>query len=419
MKSTWVGRLRQRHLPWLGSRVARIASAIVLVAAVVGAYQFFAPPSLPKVSDLWTSPHPTVSQVAVLGRAAGSSPSNYETDYADVVVRGQAVDPDWKLRNRSLVVFWSLDSDGYSSWRPAVSVVHSSGIASLPTSSLTSDDWELSARVPCTPKYTGLIAVAAIYVPTDSLHSTMPVLHGFPNSWQMPRNWAASNVHFVSSLGHSATSESPYRQVADLRASVGIENFRTILGHEAYSHRRGSGREFAFVHSLYYVQAITDRAGTVLFFAVTTHSRGFRPVFQVPGLLPDGKTINVQLGSSSFSVVSADNIEAGYCWVGADWNLYYETCYLAGAGDFQTVVLANSMAGVPGLEWSGSYDFSVLPPWGLVHNLRAPFMKSFRSHNTVNTYGITAPFVDAKALLKGADNLRSTVGIDPRAAAAD
>lgn len=173
----------------------------------------------------------------------------------------------------------------------------------------------------------------------------------------------------VSSL--PKTKEEKYDRLKKLSPEVQISYFSDLLGKSVYinyfdNKTRGYEflkdeiREYIFVDTDYYVQAITDRHDRVMSFAVTSRKEDFNPTFSVS---PEGE---ISLNKSPFSKwlgrVSESQPLLCYRFAGAhDPFLYFEQAYFGNPGHYLTYLVGiNNSA--PLHEWipaiKDGYDFS-------------------------------------------------------------
>jgi TIR domain len=147
--------------------------------------------------------------------------------------------------------------------------------------------------------------------------------------------------------------------------------------------------EYVFVDEYFYLDAIADDEGKVLYFALTIRDKTFNPIFK-------NQVFQVQLGVSKYSDIPGRPHSAQGCF-GANWFAYYETKYFGRPGAYQDFGF--------GFNTAGYYDTAngVRAYRGLLsttHNCHGTLseqeMESVRELIAVevfNTYAVSAPGV--------------------------
>ena len=79
-----------------------------------------------------------------------------------------------------------------------------------------------------------------------------------------------------------------------------------------------------------------------------------------------------------------------YAYLYANSYEYYEAHYLAGPGDYQTMILANNYMGRPS-SYSGFGPSAFVRAYGPIKHIRRSDLRRFRETNIINGYGFCAP----------------------------
>jgi hypothetical protein len=215
-----------------------------------------------------------------------------------------------------------------------------------------------------------------------------------------------------------------YHRLAKLRPLVQFESIRSILGNSEQliklSHKLkpsstdsdliGTNKaiEYLFIRKYDLVQVVTNEDDTVLFLAITIRDRAFHPKFQLGN---GGDTAGyVTLGTTTFAAVQAwgPGIAGGY--FGNHGQFSYAESYGGGrVTGFQAYVLGLNDAGCYSEKdldaiaetFNPADDSGVWPyDFGESTFLQSRNADAFRAKATVNTFMITAPFVDPSWISK-------------------
>jgi hypothetical protein len=148
----------------------------------------------------------------------------------------------------------------------------------------------------------------------------------------------------------------------------------------------------------YWVQAISDQAGTVRFFSVTACDKKLTPRFARPG----GPVIVLNRSTLSSSGIGGEAVYRP--WTATGNSYFYETAYRGLDGFYKTFAwgLDNVCP-----RWDAYYE--QLQELGVIRtdllarrDLRTadPRLRRFRSAVVANTYGETDPFSDVRVVTK-------------------
>jgi len=157
-------------------------------------------------------------------------------------------------------------------------------------------------------------------------------------------------VEFGRRLLHRSRStdvdglDEPTQAVRRLGAGVQLTYFQECLGHPTFRTEGEAFDEHIFVHDAFYVQAITDRSGTVTLYSVTTRAEDFDPVLDIRQGTP---TLRVTLGRDTFAAVGTAPVSRGG-YLGARRFHYWESHYLGNPGLYQTYIVSLNDAGYIG-----------------------------------------------------------------------
>ena len=188
--------------------------------------------------------------------------------------------------------------------------------------------------------------------------------------------------------------DEPTRAVRRLAAGVQLTYFKECLGDPAFRTEGEAFDEHIFVHDAFYVQAITDRNGTVTLYSVTTRAEDFRPVL---GIRQGTPTLQVTLGRDTFAAVgTAPGSRGGYA--GARRFHYWESHYLGNPGLYQTYIVSVNDAGYIGA--GGNFVAAVRALSVLESEEELPaaaeegareLLDRFAAETVVNTYSVASP----------------------------
>lgn len=132
--------------------------------------------------------------------------------------------------------------------------------------------------------------------------------------------------------------EQKYKNLARLATEVHINYFKKFLGDPAFINlsRDKSQKEYIFVDEDFYVQAITDRLGKVLLYAVTIRKKDFNPSFDSPAYLSSrNEKDKAVLGKSNIKeIATGDNPLICFGFVGMTANSFYFEEYSFGNVSF-------------------------------------------------------------------------------------
>lgn len=213
---------------------------------------------------------------------------------------------------------------------------------------------------------------------------------------------------FIFNSGSFLHEEFFYKNIEEnninkLYAGTSIKKFIDILGTETFLRESddGSQTEYVFRKKDYWIQAITDKIGTVLFYSATV-CNDFKPVIHIK---PTYSTKNVRLGVTSFLSIEGEYGEGSFTYLPpmATNNSYAYLRYYGGnPAKYQTMYF--------GINDVCLYDadFSFLIDIGGDQVVSEDDKAKFKAGAIINTYGETAPLFNAL----DRDELKFQIGVD-------
>ena len=145
--------------------------------------------------------------------------------------------------------------------------------------------------------------------------------------------------------------------------------------------------EYVFVDDYFYLDAVTDIQGKVLYFAVTIKDKSFNPLFK-------NQVFQVTLGRSRYSDIPGEVRSAQGCY-GANWFAYFETKYFGRPGAYEDFGFGFNSAGYYDTESSVRAYKGLLSTahncHGTLSNQEIASMKEFSTDEVFNTYAVSAP----------------------------
>lgn len=193
-----------------------------------------------------------------------------------------------------------------------------------------------------------------------------------------------------------------------MSADVNIEYFKEILNNPVFVNEYGFGyTENIFIDDYFYIQAVTDLPGRVLFFSITTRKEDFNPVLPLGFHLYGRDPIEITLGKSKFEDLnSLGTPNKIMSYLGAHDLFYGEEYSFGNASNYQIYIFSLNKSGYPVTGIDQKDDFSPPPvddPLKEV-DLNKDKVKNFRNKSIINTYTVTAPFVGTEKLFCDCNN---------------
>lgn len=193
-------------------------------------------------------------------------------------------------------------------------------------------------------------------------------------------------------------NQMPLKNIEDLAPGVNIGSYENIFGVPTYLNQNKvlKTKEYIFVNTYFYLDAVTDTNDEVLYFAVTIRDATFNPVFKSPGYRENQPIFQITLGISTFNDVDGlpKYIDTS---VGAHYFSYYETRFYGNPGDYEEFGFGLNEAGyIPNIaetyipildkiqDHVGNSGYSE-------NDLET--LKDFRTKISFNTYAVSAPGV--------------------------
>ena len=200
---------------------------------------------------------------------------------------------------------------------------------------------------------------------------------------------------FRQLVGLDPRPKSLLENVERLAPGVDISVYQDEFGKPAFINHFDTKKikEYVFVNTDFYVDAVTDINDAVKYFAVTTRNASFHPVFQLPN--------QITLGVSKFS-----DIQYGPSYVVGCTYLktftYYETLNASGASNYQEYGFGVNPAGyISNVNTLWSYmdqhrEFCPDTSGSVQTKPDLEVLKNIRSQTIINTYAVSAPDVIIK-----------------------
>ncbi|HYU74783.1 MAG TPA: toll/interleukin-1 receptor domain-containing protein [Ktedonobacteraceae bacterium] len=164
----------------------------------------------------------------------------------------------------------------------------------------------------------------------------------------------------------------------------------TFINHESSfinpNEKMGKFVEYVFVDKYFYLDAVTNSEGKVLYFALTIRDKSFNPIFK-------NQVFQIRLGISKYSDIPGGPDFAQGCY-GANWFAYYETRYFGRLGDYEDFGF--------GFNTAGYYpESNKMVLRGLTNscqgrplsNQEIKSMKDLNADETFNTYAVSDPAI--------------------------
>jgi len=184
----------------------------------------------------------------------------------------------------------------------------------------------------------GAILAGVVFIATESLGQNKQVTVDSISSDKEECSFLNDGYYIPSDTFPSVNKEQKYKNLARLATEVHINYFKKFLGDPAFINlsRDKSQKEYIFVDKDFYVQAITDRLGKVLLYAVTTRKKDFNPSFDSPAYLSSGNEKDKAiLGKSNIKEIApGDNPLICFGFVGMTANSFYHEEYSFGNVSF-------------------------------------------------------------------------------------
>jgi hypothetical protein len=167
-------------------------------------------------------------------------------------------------------------------------------------------------------------------------------------------------------------------------------------------HQRLASGNSSSSHGFFFLQAVADSTGTVLYHSVTTRRADFRPRFGLGPFSAHARPLTIILGRTTFAEIAAYLGDPCHfaANAGAHRSHYGECYYFGNPGCYRTFGFAFNQAGFRPTNRSSP---EIAPSWALKKSLNDNQLASFRKSCPVNTYAISMPGYELEALLLGPD----------------
>jgi len=146
--------------------------------------------------------------------------------------------------------------------------------------------------------------------------------------------------------------------------------------------------EYVFVDEYFYLDAIADADGKVLYFAVTIRDKSFNPTFK-------NQVFQVTLGISKYSDIPGRPRSAQGCY-GANWFAYYETKYFGRSGAYEDFGFGLNSAGYSTMSSPRAYSGLLSTTHnchGTLSDQEIESVKALSADEVFNTYAVSAPVI--------------------------
>jgi hypothetical protein len=241
------------------------------------------------------------------------------------------------------------------------------------------------------------------------------------SGWQIAYDWYVQSFKYQDKL---------LDDISKLSTNTNIGYFKDILGEPVFVNNyenflcyscefKDNYKEYIFVNSLFYVQAITDLNNKVLIFSVTTRSDDFNPKLSLgPFSINIKDPFVIELGKTKFYEIENKMNSRPlkiYSFIGANTFGYSESYYFGNPGFYQTYIFGendasyfnkplfssgesllfpNSEFSLPSTILDDGENFYLL-------NIESAFASKevdretqlFRKNAIINTYSITEPLL--------------------------
>ncbi len=372
---------RSSRIPLSKRWWTRLLAVVVALSAFSAVWAFLAPADWVRPQYLWNKPAPQVVTAEVVRRWPALGVDGATSDTVMLRVTGEPLPRSLRERGSQIAFYWRLDQSADSKWQLARRSGERTEPVAVPVSVANQGVWDIDVPASCPSYFRGFIEVVPVLASAGT-YDRPPQGEVDPFAVDVRGNRILAETTGVT----SGESPSPYRQVESLNANVPIAKFRDVLGRESsWSYLRG-GREYLFITRDYCVQAVTDRHGLVVLYAVTALSDDFKPTFKYYG--GDGSPEEVTLGETKFAECDSWGPPSSiWSYMYASNYCYSEAFYLPSAANSVTILLGNNYMGQPQLE---SFD-GLMNIFGQMTRSQAKQAKAGRTVNTVNTFGVCAP----------------------------
>lgn len=142
-----------------------------------------------------------------------------------------------------------------------------------------------------------------------------------------------------------------YRRLEKLTADSQVDYFTEVLGAPRLKNPTTTWDRYVYVHDKYYVQAVTNKDGKVMFFSVTTRRADFKPQFGFRGAFTKGgsQVRSFRLGQVHYAELSDSGPKPhGIAAMSGAHTGYGEVFYFGKPSQYQAYVFANSEVGYLG-----------------------------------------------------------------------
>lgn len=374
-----------KRVPFWKRGWALSLACVGAIAAFAAAWQFLAPADWVRPAQyLVGKPAPQIGNVETVRRWPALGPDGATLDTAMLRLSGEPLVRSLSERNWVVAFCWRLDEPSASRWRLAWRTGQRAAPVAVPASAANQGAWNINVSASCPSHFRGFVEVMPVMVSPETYKRLSDIKSPQQGAKVAMLEGVRGNPALAETTGTTVgENPSPYRQVESLNPNVPIARYRDILGREtSWSYIRG-GREYYFITHDYCVEAITDRHGLVVMYAVTTLSTDFRPTF---GYYDVQGRQQATLGKTRFAECNTWGPPPSEVWsyAYAGSYSYCEAFCMPSAANYLTVFLGNSYLGKPQMTsfegMSGIY--------GHATRQQVNQMAESRVVNVINTYGV-------------------------------
>lgn len=201
-------------------------------------------------------------------------------------------------------------------------------------------------------------------------------------------------------------------QVDKLSCNVQTTYIDTLFGTPLFIRTRGEVTERVYLSPHAYIQVVVDDSESVVWWAVTTQDKRFKPRFFLPPMSLDDNGRSVQLNRSKLAELNAIPESASWDFRARRFSVV-ESYYFGNPGAYQTYLIGYNDAGVGDIGFGellhqplSGYGYLLIPPEdGTPRDALTSdeYMSTFnvvRGGTVVNTFGVVRPWLgDAEAEL--------------------
>lgn len=216
-------------------------------------------------------------------------------------------------------------------------------------------------------------------------------------------NFLNNTVFEKQNLLHAVEALQPGVMISDYKKLFGEPKLVNVNAPSSSSLNRLPAKEYVFVKSYFYLDAVTDMNDMVKYFALTLRDKTFNPTFQSPDYPLNEGSFHFTLGKSPFQAIPTNPLSLSGC-LGVHDVYYHEIHYLGRPGNYEQFGFGLNEAGyianiqedfIPFLE-KIQLCYPPSPPWSQRPTYTQQDwvnLQPMRTKTIFNTYAISAPGV--------------------------